>query len=66
MRGPPDPEMRRAALAGSPKSQSSYLQPDQFSEAAPDYQAQTELARVFVRKFVVVRKRRVLKRSAER
>jgi hypothetical protein len=65
MRGPPDPEMERAALAGNPEFQTS--QPHQFSEPASDYQAQTERAQVFDRKFIVVRKRRrAPQRSAER
>jgi hypothetical protein len=63
MRGPPDPSMERAASAkGSPRFQSS-SQPHQLNEAASDYQAQTELAQIFARKFIVARKRR---RSAER
>jgi hypothetical protein len=43
MRGPPDPEMRRAASAqGSPKSQSSVdLQPNQLSKAPAANQAET-------------------------
>jgi hypothetical protein len=53
MRGPPDPEMRRAALADGPKSHRDDLKPDQ------DTQAAHELQEVFGRRsFVVVHKRR--------
>jgi hypothetical protein len=59
MRGPPDPEMRRAALAGSPAFQSSSLQHHQISEVASALQAKkfrrgaefaTDLARDLLRR----------------
>jgi hypothetical protein len=39
MHSPPDPEMKRAALAGSPKSQKR-LEPHQNTQAAQDKQEQ--------------------------
>jgi hypothetical protein len=45
MCGPPDPEMRRAALAGSPQSQMDNSN-EESSLSAPDFQAH-RLRRLF-------------------
>jgi hypothetical protein len=55
---PLDPETRNRPAANGTANPRAEWKPDQRTEAVSDWQAKSELERVFAKKFIVVRKRR--------